>query len=171
MNMLKMLLILFVIGIGGFEWHGLATLISPVAKCPVQPDGSDILRKSLVRLGCPRQKILSVATGIQIASDRTGISPVLLSSLLFTESNFRKEAISPKGYKGLMQTPIATMIYPEVDILHGAMILKEKLYLANGNWELALTLYKGGRNPVARKQAREVIRVYNNLIRRSQEVV
>ena len=58
------------------------------------------------------------------------------------------------------------MIYPEVDILHGAMILKDKLRLTNGNMFEALAMYKGGTKVMeARKQAQYVVEVYNYLLR------
>jgi soluble lytic murein transglycosylase-like protein len=154
--------------VGVYEWHGLSTLIHPVAKSTVIVNRPNFLRESLIYLQCPRQTILSVENGITIATAKTGIGGLLLASLLYTESNFRTTDISHKGYRGIAQTPTATMIYPEVDILHGAMILKEKLHLAKGNMLTALQLYKGGRNPEARKQANNVMVVYNNLIRRAE---
>jgi soluble lytic murein transglycosylase-like protein len=118
-----------------------------------------------VLLGCPGHQIREVQYGIEIASNRTGIGGVLLSTLLYTESNFKRDAISPKGYRGIGQTPTATMKYVEVDILHGAMILRDKLRLTNGNMFEALALYKGGNNPVAKKQARQVIQIYNEVVK------
>jgi hypothetical protein len=55
------------------------------------------------------------------------------------------------------------MIYPNVDVLHSAMILKDKMRIADGNLLKAISLYKGGDNPVARKQARVVLQVYNQV--------
>jgi hypothetical protein len=152
--------------LGGYSLYGLTQLFHPVTKTSTVDSGYNIIRQSLVHLQCPRQKILRVSEGIEIATAKTGIGGVLLASLLFTESNFRSTVISNKGYRGIAQTPTATFIYPEVDILHGAMILKDKLKISNGNIVEALMLYKGGRNPEARKQAKEVMIVYNNLIRR-----
>lgn len=168
MNILK-IMILLVIGVGVYEWHGLSTLIHPVAKSTVIVNRPNFLRESLIYLQCPRQTILSVENGITIATAKTGIGGLLLASLLYTESNFRTTDISHKGYRGIAQTPTASMI-PEVDILHGAMILKEKLYLAKGNMLTALQLYKGGYNTEARKQAYNVMVVYSNLIRRAERI-
>ena len=65
-----------------------------------------------------------------------------------------------------MQTPYASKKWADLDILHGARILEEKLRLSNNDLELALTLYKGGRNELAKKQAKETMVVYNRLLNR-----
>lgn len=163
---LNILLVICLLSAVGYEWHGITTLIQPVTRFTNKDHSPDFVRKSLEYLGCPGSRILSTANGIQIATDKTGISGVLIASLIYTESGFKLDAISPKGYKGIMQTPYASMRYPEVDILHGAMILKDKLHLANGNIFRAIMLYKGGDNPVAKKQARQVLQVYNDVIRK-----
>lgn len=102
------------------------------------------------------------AEAFYIAGRITNICPMLLAILAKTESNFSLSAISSKGYKGIMQTPISDKD-AHLDILRGAKILKEKLRIANGDLELALALYKGGRNNVAKKQARDVLYHYRNL--------
>jgi soluble lytic murein transglycosylase-like protein len=81
-----------------------------------------------------------------------------------TESDFNKKAVSPKNYKGLMQTPKATFEYPEVDTLYGVKILEDKLKSSNGNMLKALALYKGGDNPIARLYAKEVYVLYKKLL-------
>lgn len=161
---LNTLLIILIMMGGMYNFYVLSRLISPVTKNARLDAGRDFLRESLEYLRCPRYKILQVKSGIESASNSTGISQLLLASLLYTESGFRYGPISNKGYIGIAQTPYASIKYPEVDIMHGAMILKDKLRYAKGNIFVALTLYKGGRNPVARKQARQVIQVYNSLI-------
>jgi len=167
MNTLKMVFTLLIVVLGGIQFNGLSNLIQPVASSPVEPDRPNLIRASLVFLGCPGSKLHQIQHGIEISSSKTGIGGVLLTSLLFTESNFRLSATSPKGYRGIAQTPTASMIYPEVDILHGAMILKDKLRITNNNMFEALSLYKGGRNPEARRQAQQVIHIYTNLMRRA----
>ncbi|RPI82472.1 MAG: hypothetical protein EHM34_06880 [Nitrosopumilales archaeon] len=165
-NLFIIPLLVLSLTLGGYSLYGLTQLFHPVTKNSTVDSGYSIIRQSLIYLRCPRQKILRVSEGIEIATAKTGIGGVLLASLLFTESNFRSEVVSNKGYRGIAQPPTASMKYLEVDILHGAMILKDKLHIANGNITEALMLYKGGRNPEAKKQAREVMIVYNNLIRR-----
>ena len=91
----------------------------------------------------------------------TGLDPFLLCSIAQTESRFRLDAVSPRNYKGILQTPFATMKWADVDILIGADILKHKLRLSRGDLLKALQLYKGGNNPTALKEAREVLRIYD----------
>jgi len=62
-----------------------------------------------------------------------------------------------------MQTPVATLEFSDVDTLHGARILKQKLEISNNNLRKALALYKGGNNPTAYRQADQVLSVYMNL--------
>jgi len=115
---------------------------------------------SLVVLRAPGDKIENLSNGVAIASRATGLSSTLIVSTMWSESNFKEKSISPKGYKGLMQTPSATFIYLDVDILHGARVLEEKLRIAKGDLNEAMMLYKGGRNSLAKKQAEETIRIY-----------
>lgn len=91
----------------------------------------------------------------------TQLDPLLLCSIAQTESRFRLDARSPKNYVGILQTPFATMKWADVDILIGARILKDKLWISNGDLLKALQLYKGGNNPEALKEAEEVLRIYN----------
>lgn len=119
---------------------------------------------ALQRVNAPEKKIAELGVAITHASAMTGISPELLTALIKTESEFQYRAVSEKGYKGLMQTPWATMKWAEVDILYGAKILEEKLKLSNNNLKLALALYKGGNNEVAHKYADETIKIYRRLL-------
>lgn len=122
------------------------------------------IKKDLKTLGAPNHEIDKLSKSIEVASNVTNINDKVLTALTKTESNFDRFAISPKKYKGLMQTKQASFKYPEVDILNGAKVLEEKLKITNGNLHKALALYKGGDNPVAKKQASEVINVYRTLL-------
>jgi soluble lytic murein transglycosylase-like protein len=155
----SLIILLTLMGINGYVF---AKFIPKNTVSPVAYYKPNAIQQGLVFLGCPKEKIYSIGYGIRLAEIRTGIEGLLIVSLLRTESNFRTEARSKKGYKGLMQTPTATKI-PEVDILHGAMILKDKLHLTKGNMLHALTLYKGGNNQEARKQAKEVLVLYRKV--------
>jgi len=88
----------------------------------------------------------------------TGFSETLLIALMYTESRYNNRAVSTKKYKGLMQTPAATFVYYDVDVLLGAKILAEKLKITNGSLLQALTMYKGGMNKLAHQQAQEVLK-------------
>ncbi len=81
------------------------------------------------------------------------------------ESEYKITAISPKGYKGLGQTPRAIMRlgYEEADLMAAACVLSEKLRISHGDMKLALRLYKGGNNAAAEKEARKVFALYSKL--------
>jgi hypothetical protein len=125
----------------------------------------------LKKLNCPESKRDSIIKAILLGASQIKIDPLLIATLMYTESQFKLNAVSPKGYKSLMQTPKASMEYADVDTLYGCRVLEEKLKIANGNLELALTYYKGslratsanGKPSFGNKQAREVIALYNKL--------
>lgn len=118
-------------------------------------------KKALVLAEAPPGMIASLTRAVCHASDATKISPVLLVVLTKTESEFKMNATSRKGYKGLLQTPYATKTSANADIMLGAEILKEKLRENNNNLRKALAAYKGGVNvPMAQRQANEVLVLY-----------
>jgi soluble lytic murein transglycosylase-like protein len=127
----------------------------------IQPD-TEILAS---RIAC-----ILHATGVNSSKERdklvkaiinakrvTGVDETLLIALMYTESRYNHRAISSKKYKGLMQTPAATFVYYDVDVLLGAKILAEKIKITNGNLLEALAMYKGGRSKLAYRQAQEVL--------------
>jgi soluble lytic murein transglycosylase-like protein len=126
--------------------------------------------KALTYLKCPEAKVKKITEGIIRGAKAIGVKPELILAILFTESRFNMQAVSRKGYKGLMQTPWASKEYADVDILYGARILEEKMHYpqANRNGRLdirtVLALYKGGLSSEAFKQADEVMRLYSQLL-------
>lgn len=134
---------------------------------PVKQEKIDPLqleaKVALNELNAPINKIEELSKSISTASRATDLSPTLIACIIFTESGFKNRAVSNKNYKGLMQTPTATFVYSDVDILHGARIFKDKLRITKNNYEDAMMLYKGGRNSLARKYARETLKLYNEL--------
>jgi len=131
---------------------------------PIKVKSEEMLRHA----GCPEKRIPVLAHAVSTASKSTGgeISPALIVALVKTESTYKSDAVSSKGYKGLMQTPKATFEYADVDILYGVRILKDKIHIANGNLELALALYKGGNNPEAKRYAKQTLNLYIQLASR-----
>jgi len=98
------------------------------------------------------------------AAQRTNLEPDFLVALIFTESNFDVNAVSSKGYRGLLQIP--HRIYdPDANILIGAQIFNEKLTMAKGDTVRAIILYKGyGDNHAKGKiQAEKVLSLYHRL--------
>jgi len=127
------------------------------------------IKQDLKQLNVDRKKIPELAHAVYTAHQSTGLNPKLITALMKTESNFNLTAIGPINrtnirYKGLMQTPTATLQFSDVDILHGARILKQKLDFSRNDLRMALALYKGGNNPVAYRQADQVLKVYSQLL-------
>ena len=87
--------------------------------------------------------------------------------LLHTESRFKKDAVSEKGYRGEAQTKRFSE-YSSVNILEGAETLRDKLSLSNGDMFEAIARYKGGKDKEeAREEARQVLKLYKSqLVRR-----
>jgi len=116
--------------------------------------------QKMTSLGFPK----SLATSVVFAAQRTNLEPDFLVALIFTESNFDINAVSSKGYRGLLQIP--HKIYdPDTNILIGAKIFNEKLMMAKGDTVRAIILYKGyGDNYAKGKiQAEKVLSLYHRL--------
>ncbi len=126
----------------------------------IPPAEKDVVEDTLVDLQAPKEKISSLNRWITSASGATHLDPILLACLLQTESRFRKEAVSSKGYRGEAQTKRFSE-FSSVNILEGAEILRNKLLLSKGDTFEALARYKGGKDKKeARDEAREVLRIY-----------
>jgi len=127
----------------------------------------DIRKETIERkirfLKAPERDIKELTRAIDVVSKITHKHPDLIIAIMSTESEFKRTALSCKGYKGLMQTPRASFEYLDVDTLYGVRILEEKLRITDGDLLKALTLYKGGNNPSARKYARQTYKLYNEL--------
>jgi len=161
----KLLILIFCVGFLTTQFVEMSRVAMPVLVS--QENSVDPTEAALVSLGAPKKDVKELTKAVRVASQATNFSEKLVVAVIYTESRFKKNAVSPAGYKGLAQTPTATMKYSSVDVLHGMSILRD-YYNVTGNLEDALTLYKGGKltNSVARAQAREVIRLYENLLRR-----
>ena len=100
-----------------------------------------------------------VATAIYNAHVTSGYPYKFIAELVLSESGFNPKAVSPKGYKGLLQTPTMTG-YVNADIAHGIAILQEKFKQYKDPLD-AIAAYKGGKDiPQARKQARDFLAKY-----------
>jgi len=114
--------------------------------------------KALRALGAKEEMIEELSKGVALASVATDIPASLLVVIIKEESSFNPKARNG-NCRGLMQTPYFTG-YVDVDILCGARILKTKLGETNGNLREALAMYKGGRNPVARRLADKTLKTF-----------
>ena len=148
----------------------IAGIIIPI-KSSERKGAKCLVEKNLRDLGAPGSQLVELSYAVKLASESTNLNEELIVAIIKTESDFKRNAISSKNYKGLMQTPSATFIYVDVDVLHGARILKDKLKTTNGNLLQALTLYKGGNNPVARRYAFETLNLYEKLLNQNNKGV
>ena len=165
-SLAKYTLLLVCMSVLWVQFHGFTELIVPVQVGSAARQQTDHVKESLLKVGAPTEKIDELATAIKGASASARVNPILLVALMYTENqNFDYKAVSEKGYKGLMQTPWASMRWADVDTLLGAKILEEKLKLSGNNLLEALRLYKGGRNPTATRQAKRTIEVYEDLLK------
>jgi soluble lytic murein transglycosylase-like protein len=99
----------------------------------------------------------NAATLVRDAARRTGLPPALVESVARVESNFRPDAVSPKGALGVMQLLPATARALEADphdtaqnIDAGARLLRELLIKYDGNVVKALSAYNAGSGAVDR---------------------
>lgn len=131
-----------------------------IVSLPPAAQEKDAVEETLADLKAPTERVPFLKGWIRSASVVTRLDPILLCCLLHTESRFRKEAVSRKGYRGEAQT-LRFSRYSSVNILEGAEILRDKLSLSKGDMFEALARYKGGKDKrEAREEAKEVLRLY-----------
>jgi soluble lytic murein transglycosylase-like protein len=123
----------------------------------------ETIERKIRFLKAPERDIKELTGAIDIVSRVTNKHPDLIIAIMSTESEFKRNAVSSKGYKGLMQTPRASFEHLDVDTLYGVRILEEKLKTTDGDLLKALALYKGGNNPLARKYAKQTYELYHKL--------
>lgn len=93
---------------------------------------------------------------IESAADRHGVDPLLVAAVAEAESNFRVDAVSPKGALGLMQLmPVhvddgVEPFDPAANLELGAALLAELTSRFDGDLELALAAYHAGPGAVDR---------------------
>jgi soluble lytic murein transglycosylase-like protein len=87
---------------------------------------------------------------------RNGVDPVLLYSIMHRESSFKRNALSPKGARGLMQLMPGTaarfgvrnIFDPQQNIEGGARYMRVLLDMFDGDVRLALAGYNAGEGAV-----------------------
>jgi soluble lytic murein transglycosylase-like protein len=87
---------------------------------------------------------------------RNGVDPVLLYSIMHRESSFKRNALSPKGARGLMQLMPGTaarfgvrnIFDPQQNIEGGARYVRILLDMFDGDVRLALAGYNAGEGAV-----------------------
>ena len=160
---MKHLISMALIGLVVMQTVNLSTIAHPVA---AQIQRQNKLQIAAIKngLGDPGEKILKA---ISLASSQTGLSQELLLSLMHSESSFKRDIISTKNYKGLLQIP-QSVFYEDANTLIGARIFLEKLAITKGNYKEAIILYKGWalNHSEGQRQAEKVL----NLTRRLKRV-
>jgi soluble lytic murein transglycosylase-like protein len=134
----------------------------PIVRGP-QAATAELLAEFLDRAGVrmPPERMFDIAEAVAKESDRHGIDPALLISVIMVESRFRTDAVSEKGAIGLMQllpsTAVALadelnvpwggdvhLLDPRLNIELGAHYLSRLLQDFHGDVSLALTAYNKG---------------------------
>lgn len=155
-TILKGMVLLIMFVVLGWELISLQGNLLPVELLSVSP-----AQQALTKMGIQN---LSLANSYDFATQQTGISQEMLIALTHTESSFRSNAVSSKGYCGLMQIP-QRLESKDAHVLEGATILKNKIRIADGDIRKALSLYKG--YPVndrrGQEQVEKVMKLYNYL--------
>ena len=102
---------------------------------------------------------------------RFDLSPSLLEALVWQESRWRENAVSPVGARGLAQLMPGTARYLGVDsadpfqnLEGGARYLREQLDRFDGNLEKALAAYNAGPGRVERAGGVPNIRETQNYV-------
>lgn len=127
----------------------------------IRPDACD-----LVELGISptmARRIYAVQPAVESAASMHGVPPVLVNAVIWVESRFRPDAVSPAGARGLMQLMPATSAAmakrhdlpdapfdPRVNVHLGTLYLAMLLRRWDGNVDLAAASYYAGAGRVAR---------------------
>lgn len=103
----------------------------------------------------------ALASWVDAISRRHGLDPALASAVMYVESRYRADAVSPKGAIGLMQIMPATgsrygvasaskLFDPKTNIEVGVRYLRDLLAMFQGRLDLALAAYNAGEGAVVR---------------------
>ena len=122
-------------------------------------------RLALRLLNAPPEKLDKLTKACYSAGLATDIDPILIASIIPKESNFKVQAKSNKGYKGLMQTNKAEMRWSRAgtDVMKGAEILREKIDIAKGNVDKGMVFYKGSGGKESQAIAKDQMEFYRKL--------
>ena len=145
------------VGTEGAEW-----VVGPLAQTPVESAGDyDESGRVIYRSESVQLTDIPVEYSAKIAelSARYGLSPQLLAALVWQESRWRADAVSPAGARGLAQLMPATARYLGVDpddpfanLEGGARYLREQIDRFDGDLEKALAAYNAGPGRVEEAQ-------------------
>lgn len=134
------------------QLHGLVKDATDPAA--ITRETADVVPPSLSQEGGPG----SVQQTIDLAAQKTGLPPALISAVMRQESAGNASAVSPKGAMGMMQLmPETAKMYgvkdphdPYENIMAGSQYLADLMKQYGGNISLALAAYNAGPGKVAK---------------------
>jgi soluble lytic murein transglycosylase-like protein len=134
-------------GAGAATWQ----VVSPTPKSADQEVGAPAMPAAAVTTANGALIPAQYAAAINYAAGAANISPTLLAALVWQESRWNAQALSPKGAIGLAQLMPATARQLGVDptdplanLTGGARYLRQLLDQFDGNVENALAAYNAG---------------------------
>ena len=134
-------------GAGEAKWE----VISPASDKVVDETGAPVLPAYAFTDTSPAPVPPQYAAALMQAAAAANISPSLLAALVWQESRWNAQAVSPKGAMGLAQLMPATArdlgvnpADPVANLNGGARYLRQLLDLFDGDVERALAAYNAG---------------------------
>jgi soluble lytic murein transglycosylase-like protein len=134
-------------GAGAATWE----VVSPASDKTVDQNGQPIVPAYAYSDVNPPPVPAQFATALKQAAVSANISPTLLAALVWQESRWNPQALSPKGAMGLAQLMPATArglgvnpADPIANLVGGARYLRYLLDEFDGNVEKALAAYNAG---------------------------
>jgi soluble lytic murein transglycosylase-like protein len=134
-------------GGGAATWE----VVSPASDRTVDQNGNPILPAYAYSDTAPAPVPAQFATALTQAAAAANVSPSLLSALVWQESRWNPQAVSPKGAIGLAQLMPGTArnlgvnpADPQQNLVGGARYLRMLLDEFGGNIEKALAAYNAG---------------------------
>lgn len=119
-------------------------------------EAPDVPLAAITQLGSP-QAPANMSAYLQAAAAGSGLSPDLLAAVVWQESRWRTDALSPKGAMGLAQLMPGTARAlavdardPAANLAGGARYLRQMLDRFDGDVERALAAYNAGPGRVLR---------------------
>lgn len=110
---------------------------------------------------------------IYVYSNKNGLDPFLVYSIIQTESHFVPDAVSPKGARGLMQVMPSwgeafgirpdELFHPAINVRVGTLILRDELKRYK-NLRKALAAYNSGRSHGRKQYVRNVMNLYGAFV-------
>jgi len=134
-------------GSGAAEWE----VVSPASDKTVDQNGEPIVPAYAYTNTSPPPGPPQFAAALSQAAASANVSPTLLAALVWQESRWNPQALSPKGAIGLAQLMPGTArdlgvdpTNPASNLVGGARYLRQLLDQFDGNVEKALAAYNAG---------------------------